>query len=68
MFVKIMISFIIMRKIEFNKYKTSKYVIISLYFLDENVIVILISREIYIVNDFKANVLIDKNIIISKKN
>ena len=56
-----------MREIEFNKYEISKYVITILYFLDENVIIILTSREIYIVNDFKINVLIDINIIISEK-
>ena len=68
LFVKIIISFVIVRKIEFNKYKISKYVIISLYFFGENVIAILTSREIYIVNDFKTNVLISINIMILKKN
>ena len=67
LFVKIIKSFIIVRKIESNKYKTSKYVIISLYFPGENVIVMLISREIHIINDLKTNVLININIMISKK-
>ena len=53
-----------MRDIEFNKHEISKYVITSLYFLDENVIIMLTSREIYIVNDFKINVLININIMI----
>ena len=38
-----------------------------LYFFDENVIIILTSREIYIVDDFKTNVLININIIILEK-
>ena len=65
--VKIITNFIIVREIEFNKHKTSKYVITFFYFSDENVIVILISREIYIVNDFKIKVLININIMISEK-
>ena len=56
-----------MRGIKSNKYKTSKYVIASIYFLGENVITILTSREIYIVNDLKTNILIKINIIILEK-
>ena len=67
LFVKTIINFIIVRKIESNKHKTSKYVIIPLYFFDENVIIILTLREIHIVNDLKTNVLININIIISEK-
>ena len=67
LFVKIITNSVIIRKIEFNKHKTSEYVIILLYFSDENVIVILTSREIYIVDDFKANVLINMNIMILEK-
>ena len=67
LFIKIITSFIIVREIEFNKHKTSKYVITPLYFSDKNVTVILISREIHIVNDLKANVLININIIILEK-
>ena len=62
-----MISFITIRDFEFNKHKISKYVISSLYFSSENVIVILTSREIHIVDDFKINILINMNIIISKQ-
>ena len=67
LFVKIMTNLIIVRKIESNKHEISKYVITLFYFLNENVIVMLISREIYIVNDLKANVLIKINIMISEK-
>ena len=56
-----------MREIEFNKHETSKYVIIPLYFPRENIIIILISREIHIVDDLKTNVLININIMILKK-
>ena len=62
-----MINFVIVREIGFNKHKTSKYVIILLYFPDENVIVMLISREIHIVDDLKTNVLININIMILEK-
>ena len=67
LFIKIMINFVIVREIGFNKHKTSKYVIILLYFPDENVIVMLISREIHIVDDLKTNVLININIMILEK-
>ena len=67
LFVKIIISFVIVWGIGFNKHEISKYVITSLYFSNENVIAILISWEIYIVNDLKANVLININIMILKK-
>ena len=67
LFIKIMTNFVIVRGIESNKHKTSKYVIIPLYFSDENVTAILTSREIHIINNFKTNVLININIIISKK-
>ena len=56
-----------MRNLEFNKYKTLKYVISSLYFSNENVIIKLIFRKVYIVDDFKINILININIIILKQ-
>ena len=65
--VKTITNFVIVREIEFNKHKTSKYVIIPLYFSDENVTAMLTSRKIHIVDDLKTNVLININIIISEK-
>ena len=62
-----MINLIIVREIEFNKHETSKYVITFLYFSDKNVIAILTSREIHIIDDLKTNVLININIMISEK-
>ena len=63
-----MINFITMRKIEFNRYQISKYVITSLFFSRNNdVIIITSSREIHIVDDFKINVLIKMNIMILEK-
>ena len=56
-----------MRNLEFNKYKTLKYVISSLYFSNENVIIKLIFRKVYIIDDFKINILININIIILKQ-
>lgn len=67
LFIKIITNFIIIRGIVFNKYEISKYVIIFFYFFDENVTIMLTSREIHIVDNLKTNVLIDMNIIISKK-
>ena len=55
-----------MRDLEFNKYEISKYVIFSFYLSSENVIIILTFRKIHIINNFKINILININIIISK--
>ena len=62
-----MINFIIIRNLEFNKHKTSKYIISFLYLLDKDVIVILTSQKIHIVDNFKTNILININIIILKQ-
>ena len=67
LFIKIITSLVIVREIKSNKYKTSKYIIALIYFLGENVITILISRKIYIVNNLKINILIEIDIIILKK-
>ena len=56
-----------MRDLKFNKYKTLKYVIFSFYLSSENIIIMLTFREIHIINNFKINILIDINIIISKQ-
>ena len=65
--VKNIASSIIIRDLEFNRYKTSKYIIISLYFSNKNAIIIISLREIYIINKLKINILVSINIIISKK-
>ena len=56
-----------MRGIKSNKHQSSKYVIISLYFFNKNIIIITSSRKIHIVDDLKINIFINMNIIISKK-
>ena len=56
-----------MRDLEFNKHKISKYIISPLYFFDENITAILTSRKIHIIDNFKTNILININIIISKQ-
>ena len=55
------------RDLKFNKHKILKYIISSLYLLNKNVIIILTSRKIHIVNDFKINILININIIMLKQ-
>ena len=65
--IKNITSPIIIRGLESNRYKTSKYIIISLYFLSKDAIAIISSREIYIINKFKINILVNIDIIISKE-
>ena len=48
-------------------YKTTEYIITSLYLLGEELTVILIPREIYIINNLKVNVLISIDIIVPKQ-
>ena len=65
--IKIITNFIIVRRIKFNRYQISKYVITPFYFFKKNTIIITILKEIYIVDEFKINILININIIIFEK-
>ena len=60
-----------MRGIESFKHCTKNYITISLYFLATNskdkIILASITRELHIVNELRANVLIDTDIIESKE-
>jgi len=55
------------RGIEFNKHSTSNYVLISIYILNidtfGNVVKVLITRKIYLINNLKAKILIKINTI-----
>ena len=41
--------------------------IIFFYFLDENIIIMILLKKIHIVNDLKVNILIEMNIMIFEK-
>ena len=62
-----MASSITVRGLGLNKYQTSKYMVTSLYLPFENGTAMLAPREIHIVNDLKANVLIGMNIMVPEK-
>ena len=56
-----------MRRLGSNVYKIAKYIITPLYLLGKDLIVILTPREIYIINNLKANILISIDIIVPEK-
>ena len=66
-----MIDSLKMRDIKSFKHCTKNYITISLYFLATNskdkIILASITRELHIVNELRANVLIDTDIIESKE-
>ena len=53
-----------MRSLGSNVYKTTKYIITLLYFPSKESTAIFIPREIYIINNLKANILIGIDIIV----
>ena len=57
---------IIVKDIENRKYNINKYIKLKIYFLDKNDIVI-IERELYIVDNLIAKALIDINVIKLKR-
>ena len=65
--IRIMIFFIIVRNSNVNKHSTNKYVIIFMYFSNidknENSVKTLIIREIHLIENLKANVLIDNDVL-----
>ena len=69
--IKTMISFITVRDLNVNRHSTNKYVILSMYFSDknkdENFVKILIIREIHLIDDLKANIFIENDVLNSKK-
>ena len=67
LFIKTITNLIIIYDFKFNKYKISKYIIFSLYFSNEEIIIMLTSRKIHIINNFKTNILININIIMLKQ-
>ena len=69
-FIRIMITFIIIRSLDVQKHIINKYVIASIYFSNTNdkdrAVKTLIIKKIHLVNNFKANILIENDILNSK--
>ena len=66
MIIKKIIIFISIRDSNINKYIFDEYVIIDIYFLkhkNNNLIIIKIIRETYLINDLKANIFINNDCI-----
>ena len=58
---------ITVRNLSINKYSTDKYVIVSMFFFEKNkndiVVKTKIIRKIYLINNFKANMLIENDVL-----
>ena len=66
-FIRIMISFLKIRELDINRHETWKYAIcdirLSNIIKDDKLVVALLRREIYLMNNLKINMLIDNDII-----
>ena len=64
--IRIMIIWITVRDLEINKHQIDKYAIIFMYFENKNksdiIVKTIIIREIHLIKDWKANLLIENNI------
>ena len=54
------------KKIKSVKYNVSEYVVLQIYFAEKNKI-ILIRKELYLINDLRTNIFIGNNIIVLEK-
>ena len=64
-----MITFFTMRDLNISQHQNLNYVIVLMYFVDvknDNSIKIFICREIHLINNFKINMFIDNDVIVSK--
>ena len=70
-FIRIMIIFITVRELDTDKHFTDKYVIVFMYFLekdkDDTTVKAKIIREIHLINDLKTNMLLENDVLDSKK-
>ena len=69
-FIRTMITSFTIREIVIDQHQTFEYVIASMYFLDQKndkIVKIIIRREIHLINNLKINMLIDNDVIDSKK-
>ena len=67
-FIRKIISLIIVNKLKNIKHRTNEYVVALIYFLDVNaknktLIIIKITREVHLINDLKANMFIENDFI-----
>ena len=70
LFIRTMITFLIVRKIIIDQHQTFEYVIASMYFLDrknDKIVKIMIRREIHLMNNLKINMFIDNDVTDSEK-
>ena len=68
--IRIMITSFIVRNINFDQHQIVDYVIMSMYFLNQKnnkIVKNIIRREIHLINNLKTNMLIENNVIDSKK-
>ena len=69
-FIKIMITFISIRDLDVDKHMTIEYIILFMYFFDQKndvTIKIKIIREIHLLDNLKINMLLNNDVIESKK-
>ena len=70
MFIKIMITFILIRELNVDKHMTIEYVILFMYFFNQKndvTIKIKIIKKIHLIDNFKINMLLNNDVIESKK-
>ena len=69
-FVRTMITSLIVRDLRTNQYQIVDYIIVFMYFIDEKnekSTKIMIRREMHLINNLKINIFIDNNVIDSKR-
>lgn len=65
--IRSMVSPITVRGLGANRHQTSKYVITSLYFPGEDIIAMTSPRKIHIVDDLKANILVEMDVMMPEQ-
>ena len=69
-FVRTIITSLIVRDLRINQYQIIDYIIVLMYFINEKnekSIKIMIRREMYLINNFKINIFINNNVIDLKR-
>ena len=70
MFIKIMIIFISIRELNVDKHMIIEYIILFIYFFDQKndvIIKIKIIKKNYLIDNFEINMLLNNDVIESKK-
>ena len=68
--IRIMITSLIVREINFDQHQIVDYVIVFMYFLDkknDKIVKDMIRREVHLINNLKTNMFIENDVIDSKK-